>query len=94
MIQPEALKNAERQLQVPEQINRLDKEIECFREELHHFISRVHSVQRADVSTPEAGVPPEEQALPCELAEYLRQKSEQISTFRETVRHETSLLEI
>ena len=92
MIQPETLKNAERQLQIPEQMQRLDKEIECFREELHHFISRIHTVKRQEPQ--ETEIPPKEQAFDCELAEYLRQKSEQVRTFRDVVKNETSLLEI
>jgi len=92
MIQPETLKNAERQLQIPEQMQRLDKEIECFREELHHFISRIHSIKRQELQ--ETEIPPKEQAFDCELAEYLRQKSEQVRTFRDVVKNETSLLEI
>ena len=83
-----------RQLQVSEQMTRLDKEIECFREELQHLINRTQFIRRNETGTGEGEGPPMEQPLCCELAEYLRLKSEQVRAFRENVKFTTSLLEI
>ena len=56
-------KDQEKQLQVPEQMKRLDKEIECFQEELQHFINRTHFIRRNETRT--SGDPPKEQPLCC-----------------------------
>jgi len=92
MHQKETTKDGGRALWVFEQMARLDKEIECFQEELQHFINRTHFIRRNEERT--AGNPPVEQPLCCELAEYLRLKSEQIQALRDNVKFATSLLEI